>query len=34
MGTKEYRELKEKLAATYPFDRASYTNAKEPFIQK
>ncbi|MFC9414826.1 GrpB family protein [Bacillus mobilis] len=29
----EYRELKEKLAATYPFDRASYTNAKAPFIQ-
>ncbi|MDM5193871.1 GrpB family protein [Bacillus hominis] len=29
---KEYRELKEKLAATYPFDRVSYTNAKAPFI--
>ncbi|MGZ7149284.1 GrpB family protein [Bacillus sp. BC08] len=29
----EYRALKEKLAATYPFDRASYTNAKAPFIQ-
>ena len=29
----EYRELKEKLAATYPFDRVSYTNAKAPFIQ-
>ncbi|OJD58571.1 GrpB family protein [Bacillus sp. NH11B] len=28
----EYRELKEKLAATYPFDRVSYTNAKVPFI--
>ncbi|KXY71264.1 GrpB family protein [Bacillus anthracis] len=31
---KEYRELKERLAATYPFDRVSYTNAKAPFIQK
>ena len=30
---KEYRELKEVLAATYPFDRVSYTNAKAPFIQ-
>ncbi|MGE6401576.1 GrpB family protein [Bacillus cereus] len=29
---KEYSELKEKLAATYPFDRVSYTNAKAPFI--
>lgn len=29
----EYRELKEKLAATYPFDRGSYTSAKAPFIQ-
>ena len=29
----EYRELKEKLAAAYPFDRVSYTNAKAPFIQ-
>ncbi|WP_212937026.1 GrpB family protein [Bacillus hominis] len=29
---KEYRELKEKLAATYPFDRVSYTNEKAPFI--
>ena len=31
---KEYRELKERLAATYPFDRVSYTSAKAPFIQK
>ena len=31
---KEYRELKEMLATTYPFDRVSYTNAKAPFIQK
>ncbi|MGN5652125.1 GrpB family protein [Bacillus sp. Brlt_9] len=31
---KEYRELKETLAATYPFDRPSYTSAKAPFIQK
>ena len=30
---KEYKELKEKLAAIYPFDRVSYTNAKAPFIQ-
>ena len=30
----KYRELKERLAATYPFDRVSYTNAKAPFIQK
>ncbi|PEO51815.1 GrpB family protein [Bacillus toyonensis] len=30
---KEYRELKEGLAATYPFDRVSYTNAKAPFIR-
>ncbi|KWU58249.1 hypothetical protein AWW70_21045 [Bacillus mycoides] len=29
----EYRKLKEMLAATYPFDRVSYTNAKAPFIQ-
>lgn len=29
----EYRVLKEMLAATYPFDRVSYTNAKAPFIQ-
>ncbi|MFF1993567.1 GrpB family protein [Bacillus mycoides] len=28
----EYRVLKEMLAATYPFDRVSYTNAKAPFI--
>ncbi|MGE6591037.1 GrpB family protein [Bacillus mycoides] len=28
----EYRKLKEMLAATYPFDRVSYTNAKAPFI--
>ncbi|PEC22035.1 GrpB family protein [Bacillus cereus] len=31
---KEYGELKEMLATTYPFDRVSYTNAKAPFIQK
>ncbi|MFP3377139.1 GrpB family protein [Bacillus sp. SIMBA_069] len=31
---KEYRELKEKLATTYPFDRVSYTKEKAPFIQK
>ncbi|WP_439022565.1 GrpB family protein [Bacillus thuringiensis] len=31
---KEYKELKEKLANTFPFDRASYTKAKAPFIQK
>lgn len=30
---KEYRELKEMLAITYPFDRVSYTKAKAPFIQ-
>ncbi|MGG0723658.1 GrpB family protein [Bacillus mycoides] len=29
----EYRKLKEMLAATYPFDRVSYTNAKAPFIR-
>ncbi|EJQ71041.1 GrpB family protein [Bacillus mycoides] len=28
----EYRVLKEMLAAAYPFDRVSYTNAKAPFI--
>ncbi|MDR4170056.1 hypothetical protein CN507_25430 [Bacillus cereus] len=28
----EYRVLKEMLAASYPFDRVSYTNAKAPFI--
>ncbi|HHT7238838.1 MULTISPECIES: GrpB family protein [Bacillus cereus group] len=31
---KEYSELKERLATTYPFDRVSYTTAKAPFIQK
>ncbi|MGE7881731.1 GrpB family protein [Bacillus sp. NPDC094077] len=31
---KEYKELKEKLAIVFPFDRVSYTNAKAPFIQK
>ncbi len=31
---KRHRELKERLAATYPFDRVSYTNAKAPFIEK
>ncbi|EJS76455.1 GrpB family protein [Bacillus cereus] len=31
---KEYKELKEKLAITFPFDRVSYTKAKAPFIQK
>ncbi|HGH7182867.1 GrpB family protein [Bacillus luti] len=31
---KEYKELKEKLANTFPFERASYTKAKAPFIQK
>ncbi|MEB9297325.1 GrpB family protein, partial [Bacillus cereus] len=29
----EYRELKERLAITYAFDRVSYTKAKAPFIQ-
>ena len=31
---KEYRELKERLAITYAFDRVSYTKAKAPFIRK
>ena len=30
---KEYRELKDRLATTYPFDRVSYTHAKAPFIR-
>ncbi|WIY63453.1 GrpB family protein [Bacillus arachidis] len=30
----EYSQLKQELAMKYPFDRVSYTNAKEPFIQK
>lgn len=30
---KEYRELKERHAITYAFDRVSYTKAKAPFIQ-
>lgn len=31
---RQYNELKEKLAARYPDDRASYTNGKSDFIER
>ncbi|MDM5155115.1 GrpB family protein [Bacillus sp. DX1.1] len=30
----KYRQLKQVLAAKYPFDRVAYTNEKAPFIQQ